>query len=55
MTDAFIIDERGQFIVGKARTTPQDKSVGFMQSAVGALEQWDLRGCYEGWLGAPLP
>jgi acetone carboxylase, beta subunit len=42
MTDTFIVDERGSFVVGKAQTTPEDESVGFMASARDALDQWDL-------------
>ena len=41
MTDTFIVDDAGSFVVGKAQTTPQDESDGFMNSAVDALEQWD--------------
>ena len=41
MTDTFIVDERGAFVVGKAQTTPEDESAGFMESARDALEQWD--------------
>ena len=41
MTDTFIVDERGGFVVGKAQTTPEDESVGFMRSSEDALEQWD--------------
>jgi acetone carboxylase, beta subunit len=41
MTDTFIVDERGAFVVGKAQTTPDDESVGFMESSRDALEQWD--------------
>ena len=33
MTDTFIVDEEGNFEVGKAATTPQDESVGFLESA----------------------
>src|SRR5271165_3130240 len=40
MTDTFIVDEHGSFVVGKAQTTPQDESVGFMDSACDALAQW---------------
>ncbi len=40
MTDTFIVDEAGSFVVGKAQTTPEDESVGFMESARDALEQW---------------
>jgi N-methylhydantoinase A/acetone carboxylase beta subunit len=41
MTDTFIVDEAGSFVVGKAQTTPEDESVGFMESAHDALAQWD--------------
>ena len=40
MTDTFIVDQAGEFVVGKAQTTPEDESAGFMASAVDALEQW---------------
>ena len=40
MTDTFIVDAAGSFVVGKAQTTPQDESVGFMASARDALAQW---------------
>src|ERR1039457_698425 len=40
MTDTFIVDERGSFVVGKAQTTPEDESIGFMASARDALGQW---------------
>ena len=29
MTDTIIIDGAGEFVVGKAQTTPQDESEGF--------------------------
>ncbi len=41
MTDTFIVDAAGEFVVGKAQTTPEDESAGFMRSAADALEQWD--------------
>src|SRR3954452_5247198 len=40
MTDTFIVDEAGSFVVGKAQTTPDDESIGFMESAHDALAQW---------------
>ena len=40
MTDTFIVDEHGAFVVGKAQTTPEDESVGFIASARDALGQW---------------
>src|SRR5688500_9840239 len=41
MTDTFIVDRAGSFVVGKAQTTPDDESVGFMASARDELAQWD--------------
>jgi len=41
MTDTFIVDDEGAFVVGKAQTTPQDESVGLMSSAEDAMRQWD--------------
>jgi acetone carboxylase beta subunit len=41
MTDTFIVDGRGSFVVGKAQTTPEDESLGFIASARDALGQWD--------------
>ncbi len=40
MTDTFIVDDQGEFVVGKAQTTPEDESLGFMRSAEDALAQW---------------
>ena len=40
MTDTFIVDDAGAFVVGKAQTTPDDESAGFMRSAEDALGQW---------------
>jgi len=42
MTDTFIVDETGGFVVGKAQTTPEDESAGFMASAEDALAQWEM-------------
>lgn len=42
MTDTFTIDANGEFVVGKAQTTPENESKGFMQSAEDALRYWDL-------------
>lgn len=41
MTDTFIIDEKGEFVVGKAQTTPNDEHIGLLNSAKDALDQWD--------------
>lgn len=40
MTDTFIINQQGEFVVGKAQTTPEDESVGFLNSCVDALSYW---------------
>lgn len=40
MTDTFIINENGDFVVGKAQTTPTDEHVGLLNSAKDALDQW---------------
>jgi acetone carboxylase, beta subunit len=41
MTDTFIIDENGEFVVGKAQSTPEDESVGLLNSARDALTYWN--------------
>jgi acetone carboxylase, beta subunit len=40
MTDTFVVDDAGRFVVGKAQTTPHDESEGFLRSADDALAQW---------------
>lgn len=42
MTDTFLIDDNGEFVVGKAQTTPQDESIGFINSAHDAMKYWGL-------------
>jgi N-methylhydantoinase A/acetone carboxylase beta subunit len=42
MTDTFIVDRAGEFVVGKAQTTPHDESLGFMASTRDALGYWEL-------------
>ena len=42
MTDTFIVDRGGEFVVGKAQTTPEDESAGFMASTRDALAYWQL-------------
>ncbi len=42
MTDTFIIDRNGEFVVGKAQTTPEDESLGFMNSSKDALSYWGM-------------
>ena len=41
MTDTFVVDRAGEFVVGKAQTTPEDESIGFMASTRDALAQWE--------------
>lgn len=41
MTDAFIIDDKGEFVVGKAQTTPDEEHIGLMHSSQDALDQWN--------------
>jgi N-methylhydantoinase A/acetone carboxylase beta subunit len=41
MTDTFIINDQGEFVVGKAQTTPHDESIGFLNSARDALQYWN--------------
>src|SRR5438309_10025521 len=41
MTDTFVVDRAGEFVVGKAQSTPEDESVGFMASTRDALRYWD--------------
>lgn len=42
MTDMFVIDEDGDFSVGKASTTPKDESIGFWESLGDAFEYWKM-------------
>ena len=41
MSDTFIIDEEGVFIVGKAQTTPDNEIEGILNSIEDALDQWN--------------
>jgi len=41
MTDTFIIDEKGEFVVGKAQTTPEGEPERFLYSSKDALSCWD--------------
>ena len=41
MTDSFLVDQTGAFVVGKAQTTPEDESRGLLASTEDALAQWD--------------
>ncbi len=40
MTDSFLVDQTGAFVVGKAQTTPDDESRGLLLSTEDALTQW---------------
>lgn len=40
MTDTIAVDERGNFTIGKALTTPHDEAVGFFESISDALGYW---------------
>jgi acetone carboxylase, beta subunit len=42
MTDTFVVDRAGEFVVGKAQTTPEDEALGFMESTRDALAYWEL-------------
>lgn len=42
MTDAFIVDQHGEFVVGKALTTAHDESIGAVNSFADGLKYWDL-------------
>ena len=42
LTDTFVVDRAGAFVVGKAQTTPEDEARGFMASTRDALRYWDL-------------
>ena len=45
MTDMLMVDKNGDFVVGKASTTPEDESIGFINSLADAFEysqmSWD--------------
>src|SRR5256885_17056565 len=41
MTDTFVVDRAGEFVVGKAQTTPEDESSGFMASTRDAFAYWE--------------
>ncbi len=42
MTDTILVDADGRFKIGKAATTPQDESVGFLESAEDAADAWGI-------------
>lgn len=42
MTDTILVNERGEFVVGKAQSTPEDESIGFINSLKDALQYWNM-------------
>jgi N-methylhydantoinase A/oxoprolinase/acetone carboxylase beta subunit len=52
MTDVIIVDEAGQFVIGKAPTTPHDESIGYIESLDEAIEYWSDRLSKNGGPGA---
>lgn len=42
MTDTFVVDEFGNFSVGKAATTPHAEVVGLIESARDAMSEWHI-------------
>ncbi len=42
MTDTFILRKGGDFVVGKASTTPRDESIGYWESLQDAFEHWGI-------------
>ncbi len=42
MTDTFFVDADGDFVVGKAQSTPHDESLGLIASSVDGLANWGM-------------
>jgi len=42
MTDTFFVDSEGDFVVGKAQSTPQNEALGLIASSREGLEHWGL-------------
>lgn len=42
MTDIFVVDKNGDFVIGKASTTPHNESLGFWESLADALSYWEI-------------
>lgn len=42
MTDTFFVDSKGEFVVGKAQSTPDNEARGLIESSIDALGLWDL-------------
>lgn len=41
MTDTFVVDDEGSFTIGKAQTTPEDESLGVLESFRDSLHYWE--------------
>ncbi|SFI59185.1 hydantoinase/oxoprolinase family protein [Thermoflavimicrobium dichotomicum] len=42
MTDTILVNEEGQFVVGKAQSNPEDESIAFINSLRDGLNYWNL-------------
>ncbi|MBB4020141.1 acetone carboxylase beta subunit [Chelatococcus caeni] len=42
MTDTFFVDSNGEFVVGKAQSTPENEALGLIESSRDGLGQWGL-------------
>lgn len=42
MTDTFFVDRDGDFVVGKAQTTPDNEALGLLESSADALGHWEV-------------
>ncbi|WP_281420308.1 hydantoinase/oxoprolinase family protein [Georgfuchsia toluolica] len=42
MTDVFVVNPAGEFVVGKAATTPHQESIGYKESLDDAFTYWDI-------------
>lgn len=42
MTDLFVVDPDGKFVIGKAATTPHDESIGYWESLKDAFSDWGI-------------
>src|ERR1700752_5184668 len=42
MTDTFFVDSDGDFVVGKAQSTPQNEALGLIASSEEGLGNWGL-------------
>lgn len=42
MTDTFFVDANGDFVVGKAQSTPQNEALGLLESSREGLQHWGL-------------